>query len=81
MTAQSGTARDVLSYIDATERRLASERAHALASRPQRLLTLPLLPNVYADLRIAHPMTAQEWDRLIDLLLVMRPGIVEAEDV
>lgn len=73
----SGSARAVLAYIDHAERQIAQAEADRLAARRSRLLTLPLMPHVYAELSIVHPMTPQEWDRLIDLLLAMRPGLVD----
>lgn len=65
--ACSGRARSVIKYIDEQER---------AAQRLTMALTLPLLPNVYAELRYSHPMTSVEWDRMMTVLETMKPGIV-----
>jgi hypothetical protein len=57
----------VLDYVDDQERR---------AERSTIALTLPLHPNVYAELRYAHPMTADEWEQMMAVLSAMKPGVV-----
>lgn len=46
-----------------------------------RLLTLPLTPETRVGVIIpTKPLTEHEWDRMIELLNVMKPGYVEVAD-
>lgn len=64
--AASGLGRRVLDHIDTQERR----------TRAERTLTLSLAPWIIALLRYQHPMTEAEWAQMMQLLEVMKPGIV-----
>lgn len=67
----SGRARSVLDHIDRTETEAV------LSRRPARTITLPMTPYSWAVLQYPDPMTDEEWDRLMALLAVFRPGLVE----
>jgi hypothetical protein len=46
-----------------------------------RLLRLPLTPQTHVSVIIpTKPMTGHEWDRMIELLTVMKPGYVDEAD-
>lgn len=70
----SGRARRVLDHIDEQTKR--GEDLVEDAARPVDTLTLPLVPGVYAYLRLPHPMRQHEWDQMLTVLEAMRSGIV-----
>lgn len=65
--ACSGRARSVLDWISDVERDVPRQTV---------TLTLPLAPHAVALLQYQHPMRSGEWDQMMRLLEIMRPGVV-----
>ena len=64
-----GGARRVLRFIDEAER---------LSNRPRQTLVLPLHPaGEMAKIEFSAPMEPAEWDQLMRLFEVLRPGMVK----
>lgn len=43
--------------------------------RPQRVFTLPLCVGSQAIIQLPQPLTQEEWDRMMEILRAMKPGL------
>lgn len=40
-------------------------------------LTLPLEPGVQVEITLPRPMSPTQWERMLDILTAMKPGLVK----